>query len=149
MSFKTFLVFLTILNVHVFAFAKDIPVIVVPVGKITTSNLNLKLGDEVEFRVKGNVIKNGAVYIKESTPVWGVVTFLQANGWFGEYAKITIENLKTQNIYNQRVKLNGSIYKAGSDHEKYLWFLMCLTIRGGEVQIKPEKDSFTLYLKSE
>lgn len=125
----------------------DTSIVVAPKTKITTSNQNLKEGDYLDFVVNQNVFLNNKLLIKQGSIVEGMVTYLEPNTWGGDEAKLTIEQFVTRDIHNKRIKLVGNVYKEGNRHEGYLAFFRLWLIRGGEVQIKPEKDRFNLFVK--
>lgn len=138
--------FLILLFLQSFAFA-DTLVQVTPKTKITTSNLNLKEGDNVDFVVMKDVFYKNELIIKKGSTVQGLVTFVEPNGFSGTEAKITIEQLAVRDLNNKRVKLIGNIYKKGNSHENFSIFMDIWLIRGGEVQIRPQADTFNLFVK--
>jgi hypothetical protein len=127
--------------------SKEIPVKIKPVCKITTCNLNLKEGDTLDFVVADDVFINSKLYIKKGQAVSGVATSLKDNNYLIIPAKIYIENFRTTNVENHRVKLKGIIYKSGNDHHVFGEIFVFDLLRGGEVQITPEKDEFTIYVE--
>lgn len=126
-------------------FAKEIPVKIKPAFKITTSNLDLKEGDCLEFIISNDVFINSKISFKKGQKVYADVTSLEDNGFLVQPAKLYIENFRTINGQNHQVKLNGIIYKTGNDHHMFTEFFVFDVLRGGEVHIKPEKDEFTIY----
>lgn len=129
------------------AVAKEIPVKIKPVCKITTANVNLNEGDSVDFTVAENVFVNQKLTIHKGQKVSGIITSLTDNGYMVQPAKLYIENFKTQNAEGKPIKLSGFIYKSGNKHEEIMEFFNPEFIRGGEVQIKPENDEFTIYVE--
>lgn len=128
------------------AFAQEIPVRIKPLKKITTSNIDLKEGDEVDFVIVEDVLINSKTHIKAGEPVTGIITTIEENNILAKPAKLYIENIKTKNIDGQRVNLKGLVYKSGNDHNEIMEFLNPEIVRGGEVQILPKKDEFIVYI---
>lgn len=128
--------------------SKEIAVKVKPVSKITTSDLKLQNGDSVEFLTVEEVNTDENLVFKKGQKVYGTITSLEENGFMNETANLYIENFYT-NEDGKRIKLRGIVYKQGRSHDMINGFLpiIDILIRGGEVQIKPEKDVFTIYFE--
>lgn len=128
--------------------ANEIPVNIKPAAKITTSNVNLQEGDGVNFIVEDDVYVNSKLYLKKNKPVSGTITSIDENGYLYKPATLYIDNFVTENADEKPTKLKGIIYKKGNDHAIITQFipLPLIWLRGGEVQIKPKKDVFTLVL---
>lgn len=135
--------------------AEDIPVKLKPKIKMTTSDILLKEGDPAEFLVAEDVLYNGAVIIPKNTLVTGMIASLEPNNWLMESAKVIIDDLYAVGENGQKIPLSGSVFKAGNKHETLGGFLSSIIaiellpvfIRGGEVQIEPKKDTFTVFLR--
>lgn len=129
--------------------AKEIPVNIKPVNKITTSNVNLQEGDNANFMIKDDIFINSKLYLKKSAPVSGIITSLEENDYQYKPATLYIDNFVVKDVNNKTVKLKGIIYKKGNDHWMITQFIPIplMILRGGEVQIKPKKDVFTLILE--
>lgn len=127
--------------------AKEIAVNVTPAVKLTTANMKLMPGDKAEFLVTEDVKINPVTYLKKGDKVTGIVTSREENGFLGQDASICIENLYITNSSGKRVKLKGIVYKKGRSHDVINGFLepFIVIIRGGEVQLEPNKDIFTVY----
>jgi len=134
-------------------FAKDIPVKVVPTQKISTSNVDLQEGDDISFAVANDVFVGDRLYISKGATVTGLITKIVHNDFTCEEASIYAENFKVRSIDGKLVKLGGIVYKKGRTHFMFTQFIPedltngFIFIRGGEAQIKPEKDSFILYVE--
>ena len=128
--------------------AKDVEVKITPLQKISTSNVCLKSGDNADFIVFDDVYIGSNKVINKGEKVSATITALDDNGFNSQEASVYIENFFVNTVDKKRVKLDGVILKKGKDHSIYTQFIPVLFvyIRGGEVQIKPEKDVFTLYL---
>lgn len=131
------------------SFAKEIPVNIKPLYKITTSNVNLQEGDKVDFVTTDDILAGSQLYIKKGTLVSGVITSIEENGFLYQPATLYADNFVTENADGKIVKLKGIIYKKGNDHWMLTQFIPAPlpVLRGGEVQIKPQKDVFTLILE--
>lgn len=127
--------------------AKEIAVNVTPAVKLTTANMKLMPGDKADFLVAEDVRINSAAYLKKGEKVTGIVTSREENGFLGQDASMCIENLYTTNSNGKRVKFKGIVYKRGRSHDVINGFLepFIVIIRGGEVQMEPNKDVFTVY----
>lgn len=141
---KILLAVLSFLFLTSCVFAKDIPVKLVPVVKVSTSNLLLQEGDEVEFFIAEDVPLKRRKLLRNQV-VTGVITIIRDNNYYSEPAEVCIENLRLKS--DSRVSLSGVIYKKGNEHAKFGDFFKIPIVRGGEVQIKPEKDVFTVYIE--
>ncbi|MFA7658401.1 MAG: hypothetical protein WCY19_03105 [Candidatus Gastranaerophilaceae bacterium] len=128
-------------------FSKDIPLTIRPVSKITTSNLKLQNGDSVEFLIAEDVKIDSKMEFKKGQKVYGTITSREENGFMNEVSNIYIENFYTKDRGGKRIKLKGIVYKEGRSHDMINGFLplICILIRGGEVQINSEKNTFTIY----
>lgn len=127
------------------AFSKEIAVKIKPAYKISTSNLNLREGDTLDFVVSEDVYVNSRIHLKKGQKVQADVTSLEDNGFLVQPAKIYIENFRTLTSQNNQIKLKGIIYKTGNDHHMFTEFFVFEVLRGGEVHILPGKDEFTIY----
>jgi hypothetical protein len=129
--------------------AKELHLILYSPVKITTSDINLKEGDKIEFETLSDTYLNSKLYIKKGEKVSGIITYIEPNGFCCQEAKVYAENFKTKNINGEEIKLKGIISKKGRTHWMFTQFLPFIPelIRGGEVQIT-SKDRFTLYWES-
>lgn len=118
--------------------------------KITTSNVNLKEGDEINFALSKDIYVNSKLYARKDEKVTGLITSLEPNGFACKEASIYVENFKTKNVDGKEIKLDGIIYHKGRTHWMFTQFVPILPtfIRGGEVQITPE-DTFELIMKEQ
>lgn len=148
MMYKKLLFFILIFFMAKPVFAKDLPIQVVPESKITTSSFNLKEGDDISFVVAKDIYIDSKLYFKKGEKVTGLITSLVDNGFNCQEASIYIENFHLKNIHNENINLSGIVYRKGHDHSMLIQFIPILYpfVRGGEVQILPEKDVFTLYM---
>lgn len=140
---------LILLFIGQFACAKEIPVNIKPINKITTSNVNLQEGDSVNFVVTDDVFVGSKVCIKKNEPVSGIITSLEENDYLYKPAALYMDNFVAATVNGKTTKLKGIVYKKGCDHSMLTQFIPFpfYWLRGGEVQIKPQKDTFTLILE--
>lgn len=129
-------------------FAQTIPVEIQSKEKITTANQNLQEGDIIDFAVKEDVFLNSEPYIKKGEIVSGTITSLERKDFLYKPASIYIENFVTKNTEGQRIKLDGIIYKKGSDYWMITQFIPVplFALKGSNAKISPDKDIFILYL---
>lgn len=146
---KVLLISILVFSYAHFALADDIEVMINPAASITTSNVYLQEGDEIKFVLAKDVYVNSNLYLKKGIPVTGVITSIEDNDFFYKEASLYAENFKTKDVNGKTVKLKGIVYKKGNTHWKLTQFLprIVWVLRGGEVQMKPEKDSFILFLE--
>lgn len=130
--------------------AKDIPVKIKPLVKISTSNNKLHEGDNINFVIAQDICINSKLYLKAGSPVIGVITSLVDNDFTCQEASIYAEHFKTKDVNGKTINLNGIVYKKGRNHWMLTQFLVgvYIFIRGGEAQIVPNKDFFNLYLEA-
>lgn len=141
-------ILLTFFLINNCVLAKEIPVKIRPEKKISTSDLTLLEGDNVNFIITEDVVSNSKTIFKKGQKVSGVITCIENNNYFIEPAKIYIEQFCVINA-DSRVRLKGIVYKKGSEHAKINEVLAINLIRGGEAHIKPEKDVFIIYFEDE
>lgn len=126
---------------------KEYSVEVTPGEKITTCNVNLKEGDTINFVVKNNVFVNSGIKINKNEKVYGIITSLEDNDVDIKPATIFAENFYTKDINGKKIPLKGIVYKKGNEHRLFIDWMGFSWVRGGEVHIKPETDTFILYLE--
>lgn len=145
---KIFIIFIFLFSFVPAGLSQEVSVKIEPISKITTSNLKLRNGDDVEFITAEDVNSEKNLVFKKGQKIYGTITSLEENGFMNETASLYIENFYT-NKNGKRIKLKGIVYKQGRSHDMINGFLpgIDVLIRGGEVQIKPEKDEFTIYLE--
>lgn len=144
---KFFCLFICLFFVLQAGWTKEVAVKISPTVKLTTSDAILMPGDKADFFVIEDVNLNSMTYLKKGDKVSGVVINREENGFLGQVAAMDIENLYAINSDGKRIKLNGIVYKKGTCHDVVNGFLepFIVLIRGGEVQMEPNKDIFTVY----
>lgn len=120
------------------AYCAEVPVVITPVQKISTSNKKLQEGDIVEFKD-----------IATQEVISATIREIKPNGFAGEQATLFINNFQYKNSNKQ---LNGELYIKGGEHLVAQEFANNSTlgatsafIRGGEVILLPEKTEITVF----
>lgn len=128
-------------------FSKEVPVIIVPVKEISTSDTKLQEGNFVDFVVAKDIYSDSKLLLQKGTVATGIITSLQENEFNCQEASVYIENFKVKTAEGKIIKLNGIVYKKGHTHWMFTQVFVALYpfIRGGEVKILPQEE-FTLYL---
>ncbi len=131
--------------------SEDTPVKIKPAQKISTCYDEIEIGDKIKFITTKDIYKNGQLYIKKDTPVYGIVDYINENGWSYDNAQIDFKYFKTKNIDNKTVTIESPISINGFEILKYKnnrfaqFFNYCgIVFRGKEVEIIPEKDKLQL-----
>lgn len=123
--------------------SKKIIVLIKPAQEINTCYDELEISDVVEFSVIENVYKNGSLYIKSGTPIFGIIDSIDENGWCADNARIYFKEFRTNDIRNNKVTISADltidgfeILKYKSDKTKQFFNYLLTFIRGKEVDIK-------------
>lgn len=114
-----------------------------PAQEISTCYDELEISDVIEFTVIENVYKNGALYIKSETPIFGIIDSIDENGWCADNAKIYFKEFKLKDAKNNKITLwadltidGFEILKYKSEKSKQFFNYIPTFIRGKEVDIK-------------
>lgn len=147
---KTLLLSVLFFMVNSLVWAKDIPVQLEATSKISTANVNMQEGDNLNLVVVDDVYLDSKLYIAKGTAVVGVITSLVNNNFTCQEASIYAESFRVKTVDGKIVKLKGIVHKEGRNHSLVTQYLPIgyHLIRGGEAEILPQKDVFTLYLES-
>lgn len=146
MKFQTYKWVLLLLNLIVSAGllivsrAEAVEVVVKPDCKIRAYSYVRQIGDEVPFYIKNDVYKNGNLHLKKNTPVTAQIVDLTNTRQGVEYGSIGLENFVTHDVKNNRVKLNGGVYKKCDGYDTW----QCFIIFGNPVITKG--DTFSLFV---
>jgi hypothetical protein len=81
----------------------------------TLSSATAKDGDPVNFSVLEDVVVNGAVVIKQGTPVRGTVVEAEAKRRMGRAGKLSYTVSETKSIDRQTIRLRATQQKAAGD----------------------------------
>lgn len=136
--------------------SEDTPIKIRAAQKISTCYDEIEVGDNLKFVVSKDVNKNGKLYIKKGTPVYGIVDFVSDNGWNYDNAQIDFKQFKTKSVSGNDVVINSTLSINGFEILKYKsnrvaqFFNYCGgAFRGKEVDINPKKEliEFNIWLK--
>lgn len=136
--------------------SEDTPVKIKPAQKISTCYDEIEFGDKIKFVTVKDIYKNGKLYIKKDTPVYGIVDYVSDNGWAYDNAQIDFKEFRVKNIDGKVIKISSPVSINGFEILKYKgkraaqFFNYCgVAFRGKEVEIIPEQDNlqFNVWLK--
>ena len=137
--------------------SEDSPLKIKPVQKISTCYDEIEVGDKIKFTVVKDTYKNGKLYIKKDTPVYGLVDYVSSNGWNFDNAQIDFKQFRTKTVTGEKLTIESPISINGYEILKYKsnrvaqMFNYCgLAFRGKEVEIFPDKDKkveFNIWIK--
>jgi hypothetical protein len=128
------------------------------VGHITTKE-DLNVGDKVSFQVKGDVLRDGDVFIKDGTLITGSIELISKAAYYGDPDEIEIANLTTKDAKGNLIELEGVIRKQGADRGKWVRplynagvsvpvygapLMAFYFVKGGKVKLTP-KQEFVFY----
>lgn len=124
------------------------PVKIKPAQKISTCYDETEVGDRIKFIIEKDIYKNGKLYIKKDTPIYGTVDYISDNGWSYDNAQIDIKKFKTRTADGKVITISSPLSINGFDILKYKskkiaqFFNYCgVAFRGKEVEILPEQDN--------
>ena len=132
------------------------PVKIKPVQHISTCYDEIEVGDKIKFTIVKDIYKNGELYIKKDTPIFGVVDYISDNGWSYDNAQIDFRYFKTKTIAGNVITVESPLSINGFEVLKYKgnrvaqFFNYCgVAFRGKEIEIEPDKDNllFNIWLK--
>ena len=137
--------------------SEDSPLKIKAAQKISTCYDEIEVGDRIKFETVKDTYKNGKLYIKKGTPVYGLVDYVSSNGWNFDNAQIDFKQFKTQTVTGEKLVVNNPLSINGYEILKYKsnriaqFFNYCgLSFRGKEVEIIPDKDNnveFNIWIK--
>ncbi len=136
--------------------SENTPIKIKPAQKISTCYDEIEVGDKIKFSTVKDVYKNGKLYIKKDTPIYGTVDYVSENGWSYDNAQIDLKKFKTKTVDGKIINITSPLSINGFDIMKYKgkriaqFFNYCgVVFRGKEVEIIPQKDNieFNLWLK--
>ena len=124
------------------------PVKIKPAQKISTCYDETEVGDRIKFIIEKDIYKNGKLFIKKYTPIYGTVDYISDNGWSYDNAQIDIKKFKTRTADGKVITISSPLSINGFDILKYKskkiaqFFNYCgVAFRGKEVEILPEQDN--------
>ena len=136
--------------------SEDTPVKIRPAQKIATCHDEIEVGDKIRFETIKDISKNGRLYIKKGTPVYGLVDYVSENGWAYDNAQIDFKTFYTKDINGRKITIYSPVVINGFDILQYKgnkfaqFFNYCgVAFRGKEVEIIPSKDNikFNIWVK--
>lgn len=136
--------------------SEEMPVKIIPAQKISTCHDEIEVGDKIKFLTEKDVYKNGKLYIKKNTPVYGTVDYVSENGWASDNAQIDILKFQTKSVSGKEITISSPVSVNGFEILKYKGkrtaqiFNYCgVAFRGKEVEIIPKKDKlqFNIWVK--
>lgn len=136
--------------------SENTPIKIKPAQKISTCYDEIEVGDKIKFSTVKDVYKNGKLYIKKDTPIYGTVDYVSENGWSYDNAQIDLKKFKTKTVDGKIINITSPLSINGFDIMKYKgkriaqFFNYCgVVFRGKEVEIIPQKDNieFNFWLK--
>ncbi len=142
----------SVMEVGISTLDGEAPVRITPLKKITTSNPLLKEGDFVEFVVVSDVKITDNFQLNKGEKAVGMITKLVDNGFNGDVATVLIDQFEIKRESGEKYLFHGQIKKEGKNHDKaigaynYVLGPAAFWIRGGEVQMKPKRDTYTIYM---
>lgn len=112
---------------------------------ISTCNDEFEYSDYIKFITINDVYKNGKLYIKAKTPIWGIIDSIDENGWCADNAAIYFKKFVFKDENNKKVFINADLMIDGFEILKYkskrlnqFFNYISTFIRGKEVDIKRE-----------
>jgi len=114
-----------------------------PANEISTAFDEIETGDIIKFVVVSDIYKNGKLFIKSGTPIYGTIDYLEENGWCADNAALYFKTFTFQDItgkkntINADLKIDGfEILKYKSKRVKQFFNYSSIFVRGKEVDIK-------------
>lgn len=136
--------------------SEDTPIKIKPAQKISTCYDEIEVGDRIKFVTVKDIYKNGKIYIKKDTPIYGTVDYVSDNGWSYDNAQLDFKKFKTRTSDGKIITISSPLSINGFDILQYKgkriaqFFNYCgVAFRGKEVEIIPEKDNiqFNIWLR--
>ena len=131
--------------------SEDTPVRIAPAQKISTSFDEIEVGDKIKFSFVKDVYKDGQLYLKKGSPIYGIVDYVDDNGWYYDNAQIDFKYFKTKTVDGKTITITSPVSINGFEILKYKsnrpaqFFNYCgVAFRGKEVDINPEKEKIQL-----
>lgn len=136
--------------------SEDTPVRITPAQKISTSFDEIEVGDKIKFSFVKDVYKDGQLYLKKGSPIYGIVDYVDDNGWYYDNAQIDFKYFKTKTVDGKTITITSPVSINGFEILKYKsnrpaqFFNYCgVAFRGKEVDINPQKEKiqFNIWVK--
>ncbi len=110
---------------------------------INTCYDELEILDVVKFKSIADVYKNGKLYIKSDTSVYGIIDGVDENGWCADNAAIYFKKFYTKDTKGNKITINSDLvidgfevlkFKSGRTKQFFNYF--STFVSGKEVAIK-------------
>jgi len=123
--------------------ADEVSLTVTPVKLISSATRqDIHEGDEFEFKI----VEDSGQF-KKGDILTGTIMMYDPNGFQGKSAKATIGNFRT----STGKSIKGEIYVSGNEHAMFqessnlVFSSLFMYVRGGEIIVKPDKDTLTFF----
>jgi len=135
---------------------KIITIPIKPIQPISTTHNELEIDDKIQFATVVDIYKDGKIFLKSGTTIYGVIDYIDENGWGGDNAIIHFKKFITKSVNGEKITLysdlqiNGfDIIKFKSKRFKQFFNYIGVIFRGKEIDIKPydEDIRFNLIVK--
>lgn len=136
--------------------SEDTPVRITPAQKISTCYDEIEVGDKIKFSFVKDVYKDGNLYLKKGDLIYGIVDYIDDNGWYYDSAQIDFKYFKTKTVDGKTITIESPLTINGFEILKYKsnrtaqFFNYCgVAFRGKEVDINPQKEKiqFNIWVK--
>lgn len=136
--------------------SEDTPVRITPAQKISTCYDEIEVGDKIKFSFVKDVYKDGNLYLKKGDLIYGIVDYIDDNGWYYDSAQIDFKYFKTKTVDGKTITIESPLTINGFEILKYKsnrtaqFFNYCGgAFRGKEVDINPQKEKiqFNIWVK--
>ncbi len=151
------LTLLLLLNAGIsFAVEEKVPIRIAPLEPISTAFDETEVGDRIPFAVVQDVYKNGKIFIRKGTTIYGTVDYVKENGWVGDNAEVEFKTFRVRNAEGKLTTINSELLLTGFNTLKWYnpkwkrFFNYCsLIFRGNEVDINPNTSNpeFNIWYK--
>lgn len=134
------------------AFAEKIPVRITPTQIISTHHDEVVLNDWIEFETVSDVYKDKKLYIKEGTPVIGVVDFVHENGFENDLAEIKFQTFYVKDVNNNKITISYPLtlnqrVVVKDNFKKLVKLNITSFFRGSEIFIEPDTKVFNIFIE--
>ena len=121
-----------------------------PAEELSTAYDEIEVKDKIKFINQKDVYKNGKLYLKAQSKIFGIVDYVDENGWCADNAVIHIKKFVTQDVDGNDIAIysnldiNGfELLKYKAKHKRQFFNYISTIARGKEVDIKTyDKDIY-------
>ena len=134
--------------------AEKIPVRLTTAQIVSTVHDETQVGDWVEFRVVNDVRIGNDLYIKNGTPVVGVVDFVHENGFIHDNAEINLKKFMLSDVNSNKVEfcypfVTTQRLVTRNNVKAETKRMILAAVRGSEIYIEPDTMIFTVFIETE